>query len=607
MAAPPPLIALKNARLGYGGRPLFDGIDVQLTAGDKAVLVGRNGSGKSTLMKALGGLVDLDSGERFVQPGTRVAYLEQEPDLAGHATIADYVADGLPADRRADAWRVDAALAPVGLDGGRPTAGLSGGEARRAALARLIAGDPDVLLLDEPTNHLDLPTIEWLEDWLGGFRGALLLISHDRRFLERLGRRMLWLDRGRLHVTDRGFDAFDTWTAEIGEAEEKAADRLDKKIASETHWLREGLTARRKRNMGRVRELQRMREERRARVARPGVAKLDPAEAKQGGTLVLEAEGLVKDVPGPDGPRRVVDGFSTRLVRGDRVGVIGPNGAGKTTLVRMLIGSLAPDAGTVRLGPTVEPVYFDQTRASLDAEARVRDVLLPEGGDRLQVGDRMVHIASYLRDFLFDPSRMESPLKSLSGGERNRLLLARLFARPSNLMVLDEPTNDLDMETLDLLEEVLADYAGTLILVSHDRDFLDRLVTSIVAVEGDGRIDETVGGYEDHLRQRGSAPAGGGRPDRTTAPQATPAPKPKKPQTKLSYKEQRALDHLPGEVEALEAEIARLTAELADPGLYTRDPARARAATERLEAAQAEKTEKEDRWLALAEKAEALA
>ena len=603
MAASPSLVALIGATVTFGGRPLFAAVDVALAAGDRACLVGRNGSGKSTLMKALAGTVDLDGGLRFVQPGTRIAYLPQGPDLDGFATVERYVAAALPGGDADPDHRVAAALDPLGVAGDRAPETLSGGELRRAALARALVGDPDVLLLDEPTNHLDLPTIEWLEARLAGYRGALLQVSHDRAFLAALSRRTLWLDRGRLRGHGGGFDQFEAWAERVYADEARAADRLDTRIATETRWLREGLTARRKRNQGRLRALQQMRADRRDRQARAGVARLDAAAAGRGGTLVLEARHLTKGFPGPDGERAVVRDFSTRLRRGDRVGVIGPNGAGKTTLVRLLIGALAPDGGSLRLGAGVEPVYFDQGRASLDPEATLRRVLAPGGGDHLPVGGRPRHVAGYLKDFLFDPARLDSPVKSLSGGERNRLLLARLFARPSNLLVLDEPTNDLDIETLDLLQEVLGDYAGTLLLVSHDRDFLDRLVTSVIALEGDGRATEYVGGYADYLRQR---PVPAASPARTRARPADPAPARTKPRRKLSYARQRELDRLPGRIDALAGEVAALTRALADPGLYARDPAGYAATSDRLTAAERELAAAEDRWLELAQQAEDL-
>ena len=612
--AGPPLVSLTGATVGFGGSPLFDGIDLALAAGERACLVGRNGTGKSTLMKMLAGLVEPDRGERFLQPGKRIAYLPQEPDLAGHASLADYVAHGLGPEHEDEWHRVDAILARLRLDPARTPVGLSGGESRRAALARLLVGEPDVLLLDEPTNHLDLPTIEWLEGVLARHRGALLLISHDRTFLTTLANRLLWLDRGRLRSRDGGFAGFEDWQENVFAEEDKAGARLDKRIASETQWLREGLTARRKRNQGRVRALQQMRVDRRERVGRTGVAKLDPAEAAAGGKLIIEAEGLSKTYVGTEGPVPIVDGFSTRIMRGDRVGVIGANGAGKTTLVRLLAGDLTPDAGTIKLGSNVAKAYYDQTRASLSEAANVRDVLLPAGGDSVSVGGRMRHIASYLKDFLFDPSRLDSPVRSLSGGERNRLLLAKLFAVPSNLLILDEPTNDLDMETLDLLEEVLNDYGGTLLLVSHDRDFLDRLVTSIVAVDGNGTVAEYVGGYSDYLRQRPSGDIAA-RPTparRIATKESTKAPGGRQAgsrarSAKLGYKERRELESLPERIDQLSAEIADLEESLADPALYLQAPDSFATQTERLTAAHQELSEAEDRWLALAELAEQLA
>ncbi len=612
-AAAPPLVALKDAALGFGGRPLFEHADLPLAPGDRACLVGRNGSGKSTLMKALAGLIELDRGERQLRPGARIAYLDQHPDLAAHETVHAFTAAGLPADLAHETWRVDAALDGLGLDPSRVPATLSGGEARRAALARALAGEPDALLLDEPTNHLDLPTIEWLEQTLSRSRAALLLVSHDRAFLTALSSRTFWLDRGTLRRLDRGFGRFEDWRDAVLAEEEQARARQDKRIQAETRWLREGLTARRKRNQGRLRALEALRRERRERRTRPGAATLDPVLAGRGGRLVIEAEHLAKSLDG----RPIIRDFSTRILGGDRIGVLGPNGAGKTTLVRLLTGDLAPDAGTLRLGATVAPAYFDQSRASLDPEATLARVLLPEGGDQIRVGEQTRHIAGYLKDFLFDPSRLDSPVKSLSGGERNRLLLARLFARPSNLLVLDEPTNDLDMETLDLLQEVLAEYPGTLILVSHDRDFLDRLVTSVIAVDGDGAAREHVGGFTDYKRQRDAelaeaapppaskpVPPGPSAPGTGATAAAPPAPRPPR---KLGYKEQRELDGLPARIEALTSEARALEAALADPDLYARAPEAFAASTARLAEAQAELDAAEERWLELAARAEALA
>ncbi len=602
----PPLVSLSGVSVRYAARPLFDGLDLALSAGDATCLVGRNGTGKSTLLALLAGDVEPDSGTRFRQPGVRLARVAQEPGFGDAADVAAYVAQGLAPMGGPDDYRVAAVLAEIGLDAAAVPDRLSGGEARRAALARALVGDPDVLLLDEPTNHLDLPGIEWLEGRLAAYRGALLVISHDRRFLATVTRRTWWLDRGRLRAAPCGFAGFEDWVAETLAAEAAARHKLDRRIAAETQWLREGLTARRRRNQGRVRALTAMRAERRDALAAPGTARLAVAEQQRSGTLVIEAAGIAKAY----GERRLIDRFSTRIRRGDRVGVIGPNGAGKTTLVGLLIGRHPPDAGTVRLGTGLDIAYFDQRRETLAAGATVRRVLAPDGGDQIAVGGRARHIAGYLKDFLFDPGRIDAPADSLSGGERNRLLLARLFARPSNLLVLDEPTNDLDLETLDLLEDVLATYAGTVLLVSHDRDFLDRLVGSVIAVEGDGRVAETVGGYSDYLaacpaplpapvRSRG---ASGGAPSGDQPPPARPAAAAKP--AKLSYKDQRALALLPTEIDRLTAAVAEAQAVLADPDLYRRDPARFADITAELDRLQAALAAAEDRWLDLAQRQE---
>ena len=592
MPPQPPLIALKGASLSLGQTELLRDADLAIGRGDKLCLVGRNGSGKSTLLKVIAGEVDLDAGDLFVQPGTKIARLAQAPDFSAFTTIAEFAA----ADGGAD-FEVAAALDRVGLPGERACATLSGGEARRAALARALVGDPDVLLLDEPTNHLDLPSIEALEKLLQEYRGALLVISHDRAFLKTLGRRTIWLDRGRLRESPGGFAEFEAWRDETVAAEDLATHKLDRKIVAETKWMREGISARRTRNMGRVRALQALRADRAAR-GRGRQAQLATAESEQSGRLVLEAKHIAKSF----GSRTILKDFSVRIMRGDRVGIIGPNGAGKTTLIRLLLGELAPDPlapdqGTVRVGANLQPIFFDQSRAQLDPEQTMRQVLTPFGGDSVSVGGQPRHVASYARDYLFDPAMLDQPVRALSGGERNRLLLALLFAKPSNLMVLDEPTNDLDMETLDLLEETLSDYDGTLLLVSHDRDFLDRLVTSVIAVEGDGSAREYPGGYSDFLAQR---------PPPATPP-AAPAPKPARPsapaaprpKAKLGYKEQRELDGLPVRIEALTDAVRQLEAELADPTLFGRDAKRFTQAGEQLQQRQADLEQAETRWLEL--------
>ena len=517
----PPVLALKNARLRIGQQELFAGLDAMLAHGDRVCLVGRNGSGKSTLLRVLAGLTELDSGEVFTQPRVTIAYLPQEPQLPPAATLADLVLLGLPAAERSDAarYRADILLADLGMEPERAPQGLSGGEIRRVSLAQALVAEPEVLLLDEPTNHLDLPTIEWLEERLAAFGGSFVVISHDRRFLTRLSTRTWWLDRGTLRSSDSGYAGFEEWSGQVLAAEEADIQRLDKRLEAETHWLHRGVTARRKRNMGRLRNLQDLRQQRRQLIAPPGTVKLPGGTPAMSGRLVIEAEGITKRF----GDRTVLEPFSTRILRGDRVGVLGPNGAGKTTLLKLLTGELEPDSGTVRLGTGLEIARFDQHRAQLDPEQTPWEVLCPHGGDRVRVHGFSRHVVGYLRDFLFRDEQARQPVKALSGGERNRLLLAKILAQPANLLILDEPTNDLDIETLDLLEEMLADHPGTLLLVSHDRDFVDRLVTSTIVFEGAGRAREYAGGYSDWLRQR---PAPLNTPVPSPRPAKAPAPVP---------------------------------------------------------------------------------
>ena len=606
----PPIVALRNARLTLSERILFDDADVTVAKGERICLVGRNGSGKSTLLKCLAGQVDLDQGERFVQPGAKIAYLAQDPPLPKGITIREHVRSGLsvnPGEHPAE-YLVDSMLLHLSLDGERLTDALSGGESRRVALARAMVSEPDVLLLDEPTNHLDLPTIEWLEDELEAFKGGILLISHDRTFLSRLSNRTYWIDRGEVRRNSEGFAAFPDWADKVLADEEATRRRVDKQIAEETRWLREGLTARRKRNMGRVRTLLGMRRERAERVKRTGLVNLSVGDAESGGQLVIEANHISKSYPQPDGREKVIaEDFSTIIKRGDRIGLVGANGAGKTTLLKMLIGQETPDKGRVRVGFGVETVYFDQYRETLDGEATLWSTLCPGGNDTVFVHGKPKHVVSYLRDFLFEERQARAHVKNLSGGERNRLLLAKLFAGPHNLLVLDEPTNDLDIETLDLLQEVLGEYDGTIILVSHDRDFLDRVVTSIIAVEGDGKIEEFVGGFSDYAALRKSEAQELTQSKKSGNKSAgKPADKPSQPRAKLSYKDQHALDTLPDTIDKLGTEIEALGTELADPTLFTRDPKRFKAASARLEAAQSELDSAENRWLELEEQREGL-
>ncbi len=592
MAAP--LLTLQDISLGFGGRPLFEHVDFSVGPGERIALVGRNGTGKSTLLKLLAGEIESDAGKRISQQGVGVYYLPQEPDLSRYSTVGEYAAAGLPRVDEDSVHMAEALLDSLSMDAGRSTEGLSGGERRRAALARALVGEPAVLLLDEPTNHLDLPAIEWLEERLAGGRFGMVVISHDRAFLERVTNCTLWLDRGRLRRLDKGFAHFESWSEEILEREAVETAKLDKLIAQETVWSHQGITARRKRNQGRLRRLHDLRAKRAGQVGRADSVRMEAAEAGTTGKLVIEAEDIAKSYGG----RKIIAGFSTRIMRGDRIGIIGPNGAGKTTLLRMLIGELPPDSGRLKLGTKIEMVYLDQTREALTPGETPWSLLCPGGGDQVMVGDRPRHVVAYLRDFLFADSLARSPVESLSGGERNRLLLARALARPSNLLVLDEPTNDLDMDTLDLLQELLADYEGTVLLVSHDRDLLDRVVTSTIAVEGDGLPMEYPGGYSDYLRQRPRA--AGDQPEvRATKPAGKEKTKRAEGRRKLSYNQRRALEQLPGRIRELESKIAELEAALADPGLYARDPEAFDRTASGLSAARDALAGAEEEWLEL--------
>ncbi|MDQ8732739.1 ATP-binding cassette domain-containing protein [Bradyrhizobium sp. LHD-71] len=594
----PPLIQLKDIALTFGGTPLLTAAELSLSPGERVCLVGRNGSGKSTLLKIAGGLVEQDHGTRFIEPGATVRYLPQEPDFGGAATTLAYVEAGLgPADDRHTARYL---LEQLGLTGDEDPAHLSGGEARRAALARVLAPSPDILLLDEPTNHLDLPTIEWLERELDSRNSALVIISHDRRFLSNLSRATVWLDRGETRRIERGFADFETWRDEMLAEEELNQHKLDRKIVAEEHWLRYGVSGRRKRNVKRLANLQALREARRTYKGATGKANLAAATAEKSGAMVLEAKGL--SIAFDDRP--IVVDFSTRIQRGDRIGIVGPNGSGKTTLVSLLTGALPPDAGTLRLGVNLEMATLDQHRESLDGETTLADALTGGRGDTVMIGDKPKHVVSYMQDFLFAKEQMRTPLRVLSGGERGRLMLARALAKPSNVLVLDEPTNDLDLETLDVLEEMLGDYQGTVLLISHDRDFLDRVVSAVIVPEGDGKWVEYAGGYSDMLKQRGADVA---RPTskasakietaRSKPDEAATRPQPTK--RKLSFNEKHALETLPKTMATLQAEIAAHQKLLADPELFAKDRKRFEATSMVLAAAQDKLHQAEERWLEL--------
>ncbi len=590
----PPLLLLQDIRLTLGTAPLLDGAEIAVSPGDRLCLVGRNGSGKSTLLKIAAGLLTQDAGTRFAQPGATVRYLAQEPDLAGHETIRDYVEAGLgPGD---DPHRARTLLDQLGLNPEAAPDHLSGGEARRAALARALAPAPDILLLDEPTNHLDLPAIAWLEAELAAMRTAMVLISHDRRLLESLSRSIVWLDRGITRRIDRGFAHFEAWRDEVLEQEERDRHKLGRKLAMEEDWLRYGVTARRKRNVKRLANLHALREQRRQQRGGTAGLKLAATEADISGKLVAVAEDVGKSFDG----RPIVAGLTTRILRGDRVGIVGPNGAGKTTLLSLLTGALAPDAGTVKLGAGLRMVTLDQRRESLDPDLTLADTLTGasgrRGGDMVEVNGQPRHVIGYMKDFLFTPEQARTRVGVLSGGERGRLALAVALAKPSNLLVLDEPTNDLDLETLELLQEMLGDYAGTVLLVSHDRDFLDRVATSVINAEGGGRWVDYAGGYTDMLAQRGAPVMVARAAARTTQPSgASPA----RAARKLSFKDKHALETLPARIDELQRGIAKHTRVLADAGLYGRDPAAFRRATDALAEAETELAKAEERWLEL--------
>jgi len=592
MAAP--LLSLQDVTLGFGGHPLLDGADLVVEPGDRLCLVGRNGSGKSTLLKVAAGLLPPDRGRRVLQQSIDVRYLPQEPDLSGHATVLDYVAAGLPEE--SSNHRARALLDALGLAGELAAATLSGGEIRRAALARILAPKPDVLLLDEPTNHLDLPAIEWLEQELAGLPSAIVLISHDRRFLERLSRATLWLDRGRVRRLNQGFGAFEAWRDEVLEQEENDRHKLDRRIVAEEHWLRYGVTARRKRNEKRLARLQGLRQERREERRRTGQVQMTVGETPQSGKLVIEAKGLAKAF----GAEPLIRDLSLRVRRGDRLGIVGPNGAGKTTLLKLLTGQLAPDAGEVKLGANLLPVTLDQQRRALDPKWTLVEALTGGHGDRVQVGGQTKHVMSYLQDFLFTPAQANTPVGVLSGGERGRLMLARALAQPANLLVLDEPTNDLDLETLDLLQELIDEHPATVVLVSHDRDFIDRVCTSVLAFEGKGRWQEYPGGYSDMVAQRGSgvtALRAGAAPKRAP-PAKAEAPRAER-RVRLSQPQQQALRDLPRRMETLQKGIATLQEKLHDADLFRRDPAGFAKASTDLATLQAALAAAEDEWLEL--------
>lgn len=603
--AQPPILSWEGLGLQQGGRWLLGGperedIDLHIGPRDRLALIGRNGAGKTTLFRLINDEIEADRGQRKVKQGTRVVVLEQNPDFDGFETLMDWALAGEDAPAE---YEVEAIAGQLGIDMTTPSKGASGGERRRAAIARALAQEPDLLLMDEPTNHLDLSAIDWLEDWLTRFKGAFVVISHDRTFLKRLTNATLWLDRGIIRRKDVGFGGYEAWEEQVYAEEARATEKLDTKLKLEAHWLERGVTARRKRNQGRLEKLWQMRAQRAAMISGGGTAKLKLAtEEEFKSKSVIVAENITKYYDG----RAVIKPFSLRIQRGDRIGIVGANGAGKTTLLKMLTGELEPDSGSVTISKKLTGVMIDQQRSLMEADTTVRQVLA-EGGDWLDVRGNRKHVQAYLKDFLFDPKIVDTKVGILSGGEKSRLLLAREFARKSNLLVLDEPTNDLDLETLDLLQEVIADYDGTVLIVSHDRDFLDRTVTLTLGLYGSGSVDVVVGGYEDWERKRrqpitskAKSSSTKKKPDTTTQAAVQKQSKP----DKLSYKDQRDYELLPARIEELEGAIAKGEQILSDPELYTQDPQKFATISKGLENARAEKDAAEERWLEIAEMVE---
>ncbi|NEY89126.1 ABC-F family ATP-binding cassette domain-containing protein [Tabrizicola oligotrophica] len=594
-----PLLQLSGISLTFGGNPVFDNLDLVVQPGDRVALVGRNGSGKSTLMKVMAGLVEPDAGLRVVPPGVTVGYMEQDPDLSAYATLGDYAASGLP---EGEAYKVSVVAEGLKFNPETPVATASGGERRRAALAKLMAEAPELMLLDEPTNHLDIQAIEWLEAELTATRSAFVLISHDRAFLRALSKATLWIDRGEVRRRESGFEGFEDWRETIWAEEDEARHKLDRKIKHEAKWAVEGISARRKRNMGRVRALQALRAERAGQIRRQGTAALELESTTTSGKKVIEAVGISKTY----GDKTLIRNFDLRILRGDRVAFVGPNGVGKTTLLKMLVGEIAPDTGSVSLGTNLEIAVFDQTRAQLDPEASLwenltGDPLMKVSGtsDQVLVRGTPKHVVAYLKDFLFDERQARAPVKALSGGEKARLLLAKLMAKSSNLLILDEPTNDLDVETLDLLQDILGEYDGTVLLVSHDRDFIDRVATATVALEGKGRATAYPGGWSDYAAQR-PAPV-----EEVAVKTAASQPVLKADVKKvdgLSFTEKKRLEALPGVMEKLESEIAKLSTLIADPDLFSREPAKFAKATAAIAERQTALAAAEEEWLVLEEK-----
>lgn len=589
----PPILTIKGARLSFGTNELFTNVELYINRGDKISLVGRNGCGKSTLLKVIARDIEPDAGEIFVQPGVKVSYMPQDPDFSGYATLREVVLSGLPEHERGQEYRADILIEQFDIRAAQSPEQSSGGERKKAALAKALINEPDILLLDEPTNHLDMPTIEKLEKIIADFRGAVILISHDRMFLSNTSRTTFWLDRGILRRNNKGFRYFEEWQEQVIDQEIIEQKYLNKKIEEETEWLHKGVTARRKRNQGCLRRLQQLRQERREQIRQIGSVKLEVEEGELRSKMVIEAKHVCKAF----GDREIVKDFSTRIIKGNKIGIVGPNGAGKTTLIKLLTKRLEPDSGHVRIGKNLEEAYFDQNRLTLDPKKTLWKTLCNEG-DHIFVRGSYRHVVAYLKDFLFRPDQAQCPVSALSGGEKNRLMLAVALVQPSNFLVLDEPTNDLDMDTLDLLQEVLDEYEGTILLVSHDRDFIDRVVTSVIYMPGDGSVSEHAGSYSDLLEKLKSKIPAKKENKKEALPKKEETPKSETKKTgRLSYNQQRLLEILPGKISELEKQIGDTEATLSDSSLYTENPEKFDALTKQLEELKAELEKSENQWL----------
>lgn len=589
----PPILTIKDARLSFGTNELFTNVELYINRGDKISLIGRNGCGKSTLLKVIARDIEPDAGEIFVQPGVKVSYMPQDPDFSGYATLREVVLSGLPEHERGQEYRADILIEQFDIRAAQSPEQSSGGERKKAALAKALINEPDILLLDEPTNHLDMPTIEKLEKIIADFRGAVILISHDRMFLSNTSRTTFWLDRGILRRNNKGFRYFEEWQEQVIDQEIIEQKYLNKKIEEETEWLHKGVTARRKRNQGRLRRLQQLRQERREQIRQIGSVKLEVEEGELRSKMVIEAKHVCKAF----GDREIVKDFSTRIIKGNKIGIVGPNGAGKTTLIKLLTKRLEPDSGHVRIGKNLEEAYFDQNRLTLDPKKTLWKTLCNEG-DHIFVRGSYRHVVAYLKDFLFRPDQAQCPVSALSGGEKNRLMLAVALAQPSNFLVLDEPTNDLDMDTLDLLQEVLDEYEGTILLVSHDRDFIDRVVTSVIYMPGDGSVSEHAGSYSDLLEKLKSKIPAKKENKKEALPKKKETPKSETKKTgRLSYNQQRLLEILPGKISELEKQIGDTEAALSNSSLYTENPEKFDALTKQLEELKAELEKSENQWL----------